>query len=123
MDKPVNLAFTKAEMKERGKGMPTAVAEKGTSEPKYPWGLTLRLDETTLKKLGMDKELPEVGELCQITGTGRVISVSKRENVDASTSDVEIQIEQMNLEVKEEDAEADDAFTEGAKKGRGRGGY
>lgn len=114
----VDMKLTKADLKARGDtGMP--VANKSESGPKYPWGLSIRLDDVSLKKLGMD-ELPEVGVLCQVMGTGRVVSVSQRESQGTSSRDVEIQIERLNLEVEDE---SEDAFEAGAKKGRGRGGY
>ena len=127
--KPVDLAYTKAEIKEQRAGMggPTTLGSKSKG-PQYPWGLTVRLDEISMKKLGMD-DLPEVGELCQVTGLGRIVSVSQRESTDSESKSVEIQIEKMNLAVQEESAaaeaaEAYDAFDAGAKKGRGKpGGY
>lgn len=118
MDKPVDMKLTKDELNDRESPTPLSTS-KGTKGPKYPWGLTLRLDDSSLKKLGMDGELPEVGELCQIIGVGRVVSVSQREGPHDSRRDVEIQIERLNLAVDEEDA----AFERGAKRGAGRSGY
>jgi hypothetical protein len=119
-----DMKLTKADLKKDGRGnypIATAPASKG---PKYPWGLEIRLDDISLTKLGMT-DLPEVGELCQITGTGRIVSVSQRESEGSSSKDVTIQIERLGLEVKEESdaaeaAEADKAFEAGALKGRGK---
>lgn len=123
-EKPVDMALSKAELKEKNTGMMPTIAGGASKGPKYPWGLELRLEESSLKKLGMDGELPEVGELCQIVGVGRVISVSQRESADNSSKTVEIQIEKLNLAVQENPDEADDAaFEAGAKKGRSRGSY
>ena|SRR5437588_2415573 len=117
-----DMQLTKAELKERGgPAMPVATKDKG---PKFPWGLEIRLDEKAMEKLGMD-DLPEVGELCQITSLGRIVSVSERETAEQSSKDICIQIEKLALNVKEESdaaeaAEANDAFEAGTKKGRGR---
>lgn len=117
MDKPVDMKLTKSEMKDTA--TPTALGSKDKG-PKYPWGLEIRLDDSALKKLGMDKEMPEVGELCQITGVGRVVSCSMSESsMGGSSKNVSIQIERMTLAVDDEDA----AFEQGARKGRGRAGY
>lgn len=128
MNEPVDLSYTKKELKDRNGPVEATATPGKSSEPKYPWGLEIRLDETSLKKLGMDGDLPEVGELCQVTGIGRIVSVSQRESEGSSSKEVAIQIERMNLEVKEESdaaeaAEGDAAFVAGAKRGSGRGGY
>lgn len=111
--KPVDLKLTKKESQQVSG--PTKVGDG----PKYPWGLQLRLDQSSLEKLGV-KNLPEVGVLCQVIGVGRVISVSQTEEMDGDKKrNVEIQIEKLNLAVEDED----EAFEQGAKKGRGRAGY
>ena len=110
MEKPVDMKLSKSEMKDTA---PT-VAGSSNKGPKYPWGLELRLDDASLKKLGMDKEMPEVGELCQITGVGRVVSCSMSESsMGGSSKNVTIQIERMTLAVDDED----EAFEKGYKKG------
>lgn len=110
--KPVDMKLTKTDLKERGDvAMPVAGKESG---PKYPWGLTLRLDKITLEKLGLKDDLPDVGVLAQIMGVGRVVSVNERETQGGKECDVEIQIEKLNLAVEDEDA----AFEKGARKGK-----
>jgi hypothetical protein len=55
-----------------------AKAEMMPSEkdgPRYPWGLTLNLDDDALEKLGMSK-LPEVGETYPLAATCEVTAVS-----------------------------------------------
>lgn len=118
MNKPVDMSLSKADLKKREGTYPVAVGESGKDGPKFPWGLEIRLDETSLKKLGMDGELPEVGELCQIAGVGRVVAVEERESQDRSSKNVTIQIERLNLEVKEGDSEKE--FEDGARRGSGR---
>lgn len=125
MDKLTDMSLTRAELKERSGPQPSLAGTSKDKGPKFPWGLEIRLDEKAMKKLGMG-DLPEVGELCQITGLGRIVSVSERESQDSSSKDMTIQIEKLSLNVKEETdaaeaAEANDAFEAGTKKGRGRG--
>ena len=112
MEKPVDMKLTKNDAGHR-EGAPVK------DGPAYPWGLMLRLDKTSLEKLGMTKDLPEVGVLCQVIGTGRVISVSERETKTGKDCDVEIQIEKLNLALDDEE----EAFERGFKKGSGRGRY
>lgn len=72
-EKLVDMAMTKAEMKEEKKDM--CVGYDGQPNP-YPWGLSIRLEDRELKKLGMDK-LPEVGSEMKCEIVCRVTSVSQ----------------------------------------------
>ncbi len=47
--------------------------------PKYPWGLTISLDDDSLKKLGIDT-LPEVGTAVMVVAKATVASVSARQS-------------------------------------------
>lgn len=61
-------------------------AQPSTPEgPRYPYGLTLSLDNDTLEKLGM--KLPDVGDTLMIVASAKVTSVS--ENEDAYGGKVE----------------------------------
>lgn len=90
----VDLAYTPAERKEEAREMKPSPA----NIPRYPYGLTLRLEAESLKKLGMLDDLPEVGEDCKFEAVARVTSVSQRadEGQDDNTC-VELQICQMAL--------------------------
>lgn len=75
--KLVDLAFTPAERKEEQ----TELAKPSVGE--YPYGLTIRLDEkSTLQKLGLLDDLPDVGEELNIQAVARVVSVSMRDTGD-----------------------------------------
>lgn len=52
-----DLAYSDKEAKEK-----YALMDAKYEGPKYPWGLSLRLDEHCLKKLGMDENDFTVGE-------------------------------------------------------------
>lgn len=76
----VDMAYTKAELKEEKKEM--SVGYGGEPNP-YPWGLCLSLEEKELDKLGI-KELPEVGAEFHMMVIAKVTSVnhSAREGYD-----------------------------------------
>ena len=93
----VDMAFTKAELKEHKKGYMT-----GGEPEAFPWGLCIRLEKPELEKLGMGtKVLPGVGDEFHIMVVAKVTSVNQqlRENDDDSTS-IALQITQMEVQPK-----------------------
>lgn len=91
----VNLALTDEDAR---KNAPTAVAgEKIGDGPKYPYGLCLYLDDTTLKKLGIDK-LPEVGTVLNVAAKAMVVSIGMNQQHDGDKETrCELQITDMAL--------------------------
>lgn len=68
-----------------------------TDAPKYPWGLEIRLNENSLKKLDM-AELPAVGKVCVVSAKAVVTSASQRQEADGDTNrSVELQITDLEL--------------------------
>ena len=66
MDKMIDMSYTPAEQREEAN-------ESSTPEnPKYPWGLQIRLEREEIVKLGLT-ELPDFGDEVQIMATARVI--------------------------------------------------
>lgn len=91
-----NLALTDDELQE---SRPTAISsgEDESSEPKYPYGLCICLDESSLKKLGI-KSLPEVGATMTITAKVQVKSVGKYDSMhDGVRRNMDLQITDMDL--------------------------
>jgi hypothetical protein len=89
--KPVSVAYTKAEKKERN-GPCVAPGKMSTDKgPEYPYGLELRLDKITLDKVGLDK-LPKVGKRMYVEATCEVRSVSQSEENDRKDRNVCLQI-------------------------------
>lgn len=93
-----NLALTKAEAKEESGVEPYL--------PKYPYGLTLYLNDETLEKLGMT-EMPKVGSVLQlqamvtVTGTSQRAQQTEKESGEpdeTTTSCVDLQITDMDLQ-------------------------
>lgn len=68
--------------------------------PNYPYGLRLHLDEDELGKLGIS--LPDVGEEFVIVGIGTVTSVSQDQNGERTSQHVEVQLEKLAFESREE---------------------
>ncbi len=70
--------LTKAEVKKDNGVMPMG----GAAKARHPWGLSLSLDSTTLKKLGIDK-LPAVGTEMKIAATAKVDRAEESESEDS----------------------------------------
>ena len=69
----VSMKITKAETKAKSKSYPMA-ADSGE---RYPYGLQIRLDNDSMKKLGI--ELPEVGEEVMVCAKADVTEASANE--------------------------------------------
>ena len=88
----VNMARSKKERKREAREL----AVEG-DQSKFPWGLSITLDDESLTKLGI-KKLPDVGDKMSLTAVASVESVSENKNVNRKNRDVRLQIEK--LEVK-----------------------
>ncbi len=86
-------------------------------ESKFPFGLSINLDDESLSKLGMTK-LPAVGEEMIVAGVGKVESVSERSDSNRKSRNVTIQLEQLEvgpLKAGKSIKTATDAVTEAIK--------
>lgn len=105
----VDMARTPEEVrKELGNevAMPSPAVQR--SVPTYPYGLTFSLDEDTLEKLGIDGDLPSVGDMIHFCGMAKVTSASasEREGTDGSKETcrrVELQITHLGLEDEDQE--------------------
>jgi len=86
------------------KSMKLDKSEKECCEPssdkqEYPWGLTIRLDNESLKKLGIT-DLPGVGEEMFLSAKVEVTEVSEHSRADGKEpmKGVSLQITDMGLE-------------------------
>lgn len=66
------------------------------SGPRYPYGLTVYLDDEALKKLGITV-LPDVGTVMNLAATVEVTSNSQRQTQDGKTVNMDLQITAMDL--------------------------
>ncbi len=76
-----------------------------TDPPRYPWGLSLTLDEDSLDKLGMSA-LPEVGETRHLMAAVTVTSCSSNESESGKHRSVTLQITEMALGEPPKDSSA-----------------
>lgn len=107
-EKLIDLAYTKAEMKEEEEERGKCCGPNG-QPAKYPWGLCLHIEKDTMDKLGITK-LPGVGDEYHMTVIAKVTQVSQsaREEYD-DTASVALQITMAVIDgyetAKEEKAE------------------
>lgn len=96
----INMARSADEVK---KDMPESVPSGLKYEgPKYPYGLCISLEDETLKKLGLDGDMPGVGDIIQFNCIAKVTSASEneREGTDGEKVEchrVEMQITDMGI--------------------------
>lgn len=120
--KLIDLAKTPEEAKaeiDLYKSGPTAVSNQKT--PVYPYGLCLSLNNDSLKKMGLDGDLPDVGDIVHFCAEARVTSASTTEEEDekgVKTPNVRVELQITKMGVPEADAAA--ASAEEAKERQGR---
>jgi len=94
----VNLAI---DPKKREENMAALDAPAEPSQPKYPYGTSLYLDDGTLEALGM-KEMPPTGTVFKLLGVAKVVGTSEREFETAKGVEkrrtLDIQITDMGLD-------------------------
>lgn len=96
----VNMALSPDESKQESSCL--LGSEDTDRGPKYPYGLTIQLDETVLKKLGIT-ELPSVGQPMRLMAVAEVCSTSQYENQGGSEKCVSLQITQLGIEQSNQD--------------------
>lgn len=100
--KMVSMARTPEEAKAEAAKYDAPLPVSTASVPTYPYGLCISLDEETMEKLGMDGEMPSVGEVMQFTAMAKVTSASinEREKGDGTKEQccrLELQITDMGV--------------------------
>ena len=103
-----SMELSKKETKESG--APTLVTD--SDGPRYPYGLEIRLENETLKKLGMS--LPKVGAYVKVRAECCVTSVSENESKGGKVQrSVSLQIER--LAVDDEPQTMEEAVDKGVR--------
>lgn len=93
--KLADMKFTKDELKEEKREHMA-----GPSNP-YPWGLSIRLESSELKKLGIDK-LPSVNDEWHLIGVAEVTGVNQSARVGQEDETcVALQITMLQVQSKE----------------------
>ena len=95
-----DMAKTPSDVKEEQSDWGTA--QIAGAVDKYDWGLRISLDSDSLKKLGLDGNLPPIGSVVEFTAKARVTSASssEREKADGSSTEhksVDLQITHMDI--------------------------
>lgn len=78
------------------------------NKPRYPYGLSLNLNEDSLEKLGIET-LPEVGSTIHLKALAKVTSVSKDATDEKESSRVCLQITHLAFEEEDEEEETEEA--------------
>jgi len=89
--KLVNMQLSTAEMAEKD-----PCCGPSPERPRYPWGLSISLDNDTLEKLGL--ELPKVGSELLLAAKVTVTSVSANEGSEGVYRNVSLQITDLAFE-------------------------
>lgn len=95
------------------------------SGPVYPYGLCIALGEDELKKLGIDGEMPAVGDMIHLCALAKVTSVSQNETEDTDGAKqthcrVELQITHLATEAEDQEDAAIEAAEQKVQARRGR---
>lgn len=85
------MQMSKDEIKE------ASMCSPSESKVQYPYGLSITLDDESLKKLGMLDALPAVGSEIQLTAKATVTSVSQ--NARAEPGDVADKEQRLSLQI------------------------
>ena len=85
----VNMRLSKKEAKEE-------FEPKADDRPRFPHGLTIRLDDDSLKKLGIT-ELPAVGDEMIVAGIGKIESSHENSRQSGIDRSVSIQLEKLAI--------------------------
>lgn len=99
----VDLKYTAKEKREESKEIGSM--PDGSNMPDYPWGLTLDLDDSTLKKLGVN-ELPDVGDEYHLIAVAKVTRLSSSADEKESENRMTLQI--CYMQMVHEDEEPDE---------------
>lgn len=108
-----SMKLTKAERKDRNMAAPSILnADEG---PAYPWGLTIDLEEESIKKLGL-ASTPKAGETLMLEARVKVSRVAASDSVDqGETRSLSLQITDLCLEPEAGDGSVADRLYKGKK--------
>lgn len=99
MDGYIDLALTPEELEKDSGGVPIA------ESPKYPYGLSISLDEKTLDKLDVDHSDWEIGDILPAGVLLKITGKNESETQDGKKVCVNIQIVAMKGEDEDEEDE------------------
>lgn len=100
----------------------TAVSMPMGGVPEYPYGCCISLDDESLKKLGLDGDMPSVGEMVHFGAIAKVTSASMHQSIDESGAAkeccrIELQITDMGVLSAEPEPRASKWYGDGEPDG------
>lgn len=101
--KMVDLALTDEEK------MSSDVPCVPIDRPKYPYGLCISLDQSSLEKLKLDTKDVSVGDMVDLRAFAVVTSISENDTSDGPRSRVELQIEKLAVEDEATESTAEES--------------
>ena len=101
-----DMARSPEELK-KDRDMPAPVAAR-IEGPTYPYGLSLCLNDETLAKLGIDGDMPDVGDMIHLVAMAKVTCASESETTSLDGGKetcrrIELQITHMACENEDEE--------------------
>jgi hypothetical protein len=106
----VDMAKTPDEVKKDMADMAVPATSAKPTTPVYPYGLCISLTEEEMAKLGLEGDLPQIGEMIHLAAMAKVTSVSQNEREDASGKKVaccRVELQITHLATENEDEEGD----------------
>ena len=88
--------------------MDLALPPPVSEQPDYPWALKISLTDKELTKLGLEDDLPDVGDYIHLGAMARVTSVSSNATDGQNCCRVELQIEMLAVEEEPPDPSDED---------------
>jgi hypothetical protein len=101
-----NLAYSAEEIKERSPKLAETPPEYGG--PKYPWGLSLHLDEGSMEKLGLDIAKFKIGQKVPLSVIATVTSLSMNETEHGKYQCMDLMCGQLEVKAAKSNDEAAD---------------
>ena len=99
----VSMEMTKAERKKESTNNMPAIDGAQNSGPRYPYGLELSLEKSSIEKLGLDFNKTSVGDEIDISCKGRVTRLSSNERSGGGPEkSMSIQITDMAIDPSDE---------------------
>ena len=95
------------------KQKPSKAPSQLSNDNDYPYGLSISLDEASLKKLGLTDDLPDIDDECALSAVAKVSAVSKT----GTSTTVTLQITKLEVDVKAESPEEESKEGEVFQKG------
>jgi len=99
--KLISMKRTRAEKKENIE--PCAPSSTLSSVEEYPYGLEIRLEKESLKKLGIDVDDVAIGRKVHIEAVAKITNLNKSVSMSNDSSSMSIQITDMSITMRGND--------------------